>query len=105
MIRIAFPSQPTDDAGVAVEIAPVHTATARLGDTLELSVSPSSATLLADTVHAGLRWSRAAGLQGAFGVGSPRLRVGTETAELPSVDKEFDGDLPSFDALDCPGGH
>ena len=102
MIRIAFPSQPADDSGVAVEIAPVHTATARLGDTLELSVSPSSATLLADTVHAGLRWSRAAGLQGAFGVGSPRLRVGTETAELPPVDKEFDGDLPSFDALDVP---
>ena len=102
MIRIAFPSQPGDDFGVAVEIAPRHTATARLGDTLELSVSPSSATLLADTVHAGLRWSRSAGLQGAFGVDSPRLRVGPETTELPPVSKEFDGDLPSFDASDVP---
>ena len=45
---------------------------------------------------------RTSGLQGAFSIGSPRLRVGTETAELPPVSKEFDGAMPSFDALDVP---
>ena len=102
LIRIAFPAQPGDGSGVTVEIAPDHTATARLGDSLELSVSPSSATLLTETVDAGVRWSRASGLQGSFKIESPRLRVGTETAELPPLVKEFDGGMPSFDALDVP---
>jgi hypothetical protein len=100
LLRISFPSQ--SGGSVAVEIAPSHTVSAQLGSALELSLPSSPVTLLTEAIRVGVRWSRAAGLQGAFAVDQPRLRVATETTELPAVDKPFDGGLPTFDADDVP---
>lgn len=100
LLRVSFPSQ--SGGSVAVQIAPSHTVSAQLAAALELSLPSSPVTVLADAVRAGVRWSRAAGLQGAFAVDQPRLRVATETTELPAVDKPFDGGLPTFDADDVP---